>query len=139
MRWAKSVAMVAIMTSGVAVPPAVVRAGESEREKAIAAIEAMGGKVERVERDGHPVLIIDLSSTEVTDAGLAHLEGLHDLRSLRLLSTEATDAGLAYLEGLHDLRSLNLAALRVTDAGLAHLAKLQGLESLALGANRKIT
>ena len=43
--------------------------------------------------------ILDLSSSSVTDAGLAHLDGLSGLESLYLSDTQVGDAGLAHLEG----------------------------------------
>jgi len=43
-----------------------------------------------------------------------------------------TDAGLAHLSGLAQLRRLYLHDLAVTDTGLVHLGKLANLEVLAL-------
>jgi Leucine Rich Repeat (LRR) protein len=73
---------------------------------------------------------LDLSGTQVTDAGLVHLEGLIQLESLDLLGTQVTDAGLVHLRGLTRIKSLNLGNTRVTDAGLIHvhgLVQLQGV------------
>jgi hypothetical protein len=87
--------------------------------------------------------------TGVTDAGVAHLRGLKDLRWLRLYREDypeawgpnlprVTDAGLAHLEGLTGLEHLDLMGQAVTDAGLAHLKGLTGLQQLLLsgGASR---
>ena len=68
----------------------------------------------------------------VTDAGLAHLKGLTELRGLMLTSKRITDAGLAHLKGLSQLRSLSLSNAQVTDAGLVHLKRMSKLETLDL-------
>jgi len=46
------------------------------------------------------VIWVKLGYTQVTDAGLVHLEGLTSLESLGLWSTEVTDAGLEHVKGL---------------------------------------
>jgi serine/threonine protein kinase len=77
--------------------------------------------------------LVNLSFTEVTDAGLAHLKDLTSLNSLWLHNTTVTDAGLAPLADLTKLTQLTLSNTRVTDAGLGHLKKLQSLTLLGLG------
>ncbi len=96
----------------------------------------------------------------VTDAGLAHLAGLKNLRvlylhrtrvtgvglsavaeSLRTLSlsySPVTDEGLAPLRAAGRLRNLQLKSTRIGDQGLAHLAAIKSLESLQL-SNTDIT
>ena len=65
---------------------------------------------------------VDFSGrTEVTDAGLAQLEELTQLRYLDLTRTEVTDAGLIHLKGLINLQTLELARTNVTDAGVGDL------------------
>jgi hypothetical protein len=65
----------------------------------------------------------------VTDAGLAHIEGLWKLTELWLGATRVTDAGLAHIEGLTNLVTLDLDRTAVTDAGVAPLrAKLPACE-----------
>lgn len=78
------------------------------------------------------LLTIDLGSTQVTDAGLAHLQGLKGLQTLWLDNTQVTDTGLAHLRGLMELQVLSLTNAHVTDAGLAHLQGLTGLQVLYL-------
>ena len=71
------------------------------------------------------------------------LKGLGKLRSLNLASTRVGDAGLAHLLGLAKLADLSLIGTRVSDAGVAKLkglAKLQmvvvhGTRVTAVGAN----
>ncbi len=67
---------------------------------------------------------LNLSGTNITDAGLAHLSELKNLRQLDLSGTNITDAGLAHLSGLKMLFRLNLSGTNITDAGLAHLSGL---------------
>lgn len=69
---------------------------------------------------------------DVTDAGVAHLEGLTTLRSLGLGDTKVTDAGLAHVKGMTGLESLYLSGDQITDAGLAQLAKLTNLRKLSV-------
>ena len=50
---------------------------------------------------------------------------LRRLRSLSLATTLVTDAGLAHLEGLSELRTLGLNATKVRGPGLQHLSRLK--------------
>lgn len=79
---------------------------------------------------------LGLSSTKIGDPGLAHLSGLTDLRELYLDGTKVSDAGLVHLKKLQNLQSLDLSGTEVTDAGLAHLKSLKGLTSLVLTRTR---
>jgi len=74
----------------------------------------------------------------ITDGGVKHLEGLTQLHTLSLRATQVTNAGLECLKGLRQLQSLNLMATPVTDAGLAHLSGLRQLQSLDL-SDTKVT
>jgi hypothetical protein len=82
--------------------------------------------------------ILWIVSPEVTDADLANLKGLTNLRELRLRHTRITEAGLIHLQGLRELRSLMLDHNEIDDAGLAHLIGLSNLEELCL-VNTHIT
>jgi hypothetical protein len=64
-----------------------------------------------------------LHNTQVTDAGLAYLQGLTQLQELGLWSTQVSDAGLVHLWGLTKLNSLYLGDTAVSDAGVAELQK----------------
>jgi len=106
-----------VMAYGVTALPAECRAGDADEDKAIAAIEAIGGRVERVEKGG-PAGCVHLHDSQGSDAGLAHIAGLKSLKGLYLDSTQVTDAGLAHIAGLTELDGLNLEESKVTDAGI---------------------
>jgi hypothetical protein len=78
------------------------------------------------------VKALDLTSSDVVDVDLAHLEKLTTLERLHLTGTEITDAGLKSLEKLTTLRLLALAQTEISDAGLKALEKLTALEWLGL-------
>lgn len=61
---------------------------------------------------------LQLSSTRVNNAGLAHLHKLTGLRVLWLYDTPVSDAGLVHLRGLTGLRVINLRSTLVTSAGV---------------------
>jgi hypothetical protein len=66
---------------------------------------------------------VDLSGTGVTDAGLEHLEGLRNLKTLILSDTKITNAGLEHLKGLTNLGKLLVDYTEVTHEGVATLQK----------------
>ena len=82
------------------------------------------------------VVHVRLSETEVTNAGLSHLECLTTLHELELMHTHITDAGLKSLGGLNQLQGLLLADTQVTDAGLEYIARLQQLQDVWLEDTR---
>lgn len=177
-RWAQfSLGSMFVVVTGLCIWLAIVVNRAHRQREAVAAIEALGGSVEYEEPDETPSeafpksflrrwlprdyfdevrtvypQITDaglaqlqglaglerlwLSGTQVTDAGLAHLQGLTWLQSLELEGTQITDAGLAHLQGLTGLRSLDLTGTQVTDTGLAHLHRLTGLQVVSLHSTR---
>ena len=78
------------------------------------------------------IVIVKLEGTAITDAEIAHLSELTNLRKLSLRKSVATDAGLACLNKLTNLDFLNLEGTVVTDAGLDHLRRLKDLRILVL-------
>jgi hypothetical protein len=78
---------------------------------------------------------LDLSSTRITDAGLRHLR-THDLESLVLNNTQITDQGLVQLTESASLSSLGLSGTKVTDVGVRRLARLRGLRHLDLSSTQ---
>jgi hypothetical protein len=69
------------------------------------------------------LVVADFTGTRVGDAGLAHLEGLTDLRVLSLSRTGVGDAGLVHLEGLTGLQTLDLGLTGVGDTGVKKLQR----------------
>jgi Leucine-rich repeat (LRR) protein/uncharacterized protein (DUF1330 family) len=67
----------------------------------------------------------------ITDAGIAHLRGVHTIRVLQIESKQFTDEGMQHLAGHMQLEELTISGA-VTDAGLAHLAKLTNLKKLSI-------
>jgi hypothetical protein len=72
------------------------------------------------------------SAWHIDDDGVAHLSCLRKLKKLDLASTKVTDHGLAYLSPLVELEDLNLDSCKISDAGIAHLAANQKLRKLIL-------
>lgn len=73
---------------------------------------------------------LDIARSKVTDAGLAKLAAMKNLKELHLEGTTVGDAGLDHLKGLAELEYLNLYNTKVTDAGIAKLAALGKLKAL---------
>ena len=71
-------------------------------------------------------------TSEVTDRGLAHLQGLTNLLELNLMDARITDAGMAYLKRLTSLLELDLSYTKVTDAGMVNLKEMTALRKLDL-------
>jgi hypothetical protein len=79
------------------------------------------------------ITTLDLSgSRRVTDAGIALLARLPQLRYLDLSGTSVTDHGLTVLEELPQLETLSLIGTRVGDAGMAPLEHCESLRRLNL-------
>lgn len=79
---------------------------------------------------------LDLSSTQVTGAGLRHLAALRDLERLDLAFLKLGDRDLAPLLGLSRLTELNLAYSELTDAGIELIVDaLPELERIDLTAS----
>jgi hypothetical protein len=79
--------------------------------------------------------ILDMKATEVTDTGLAHLNGFA-LDRLTLDDMEITDDGVTILNGMSELTHLVLRNTRVTDAGLIRLKGIRGLKLLDLSGKQ---
>ncbi len=73
---------------------------------------------------------LNLGRSKVTDAGLASVSGMKNLKKLHLSNTAITDAGIDALLPLAKLEYLNVFNTKLTDAGLAKLEKLAGLKRL---------
>jgi hypothetical protein len=112
----------------------VAREQPAQEEKAVKAIEALGGMVIRDERlPGRPIVEVDLGGTGVKDADLQHLKGFKSLQTLILYNNQLTDAGLKDLKEFKGLRDLRVGGNQITDAGLKDLKEFKGLVWLGLG------
>jgi hypothetical protein len=72
--------------------------------------------------------------TQITDEGLTHLKRMTKLKSLILVHTQITGTGFQHLRGLTNLRQIDLERSHVMDAGLAHLGERSQLQWLSLGS-----
>jgi serine/threonine protein kinase/uncharacterized membrane protein len=81
---------------------------------------------------------LDLSGTQVTDAGLAHFKDCKALKSLVLLGTKTTDTGIANFKNCKGLTHLAVAGTQVGDAGLANFKDCSSLRGLHL-SHTKVT
>ncbi len=73
---------------------------------------------------------LDISKTQVSDAGMGEVGKLGALTRLHLENTGVTDASLPHVGKLANLEYLNLYGTKVTDAGLEHLKNLKNLKKL---------
>jgi hypothetical protein len=71
---------------------------------------------------------VTLPAPHLTDADLAQLKDLKQLKVLGLRGTAITDQGLDALRSLHSLEYLDLSATKITTAGLARLKGLPRLK-----------
>jgi hypothetical protein len=107
---------------------------------AIAAVEGVGAEVTiDYQRSGEPVVAVSAGwrSHDLGDAEMPFVAAFDQLEKLDLQSCPVTDAGLAHLKRLKQLKSLNLDCCRnVTDAGMEHLKELPQLQTLVLDGTR---
>lgn len=106
----------------------------SEQERAIAAIDAGGGRFGRDEKaPGKPITAIVIEAN--ADPLMPHVRAFPKLRLLAVRSAGLTDAGLNYVEDLTGLDALNVSHNKLTDAGMEHLKGLTRLSRLLLDGN----
>jgi beta-lactamase regulating signal transducer with metallopeptidase domain len=74
----------------------------------------------RVTQDSDP----NVRQNNVTDAGLASLNGLPQVQVVSLWGTQISDAGVDNLKGLTNLTVLDLCETKVTDAGVKTLQRM---------------
>ncbi|NDJ09930.1 MAG: hypothetical protein EBY17_01865, partial [Acidobacteriia bacterium] len=75
---------------------------------------------------------LDLSYNPFTDAGMAGLAKMKDLKRLLLKDTLVTDEGVRNLKDLENLEELDLSGTRVGDRGLDGLRQLKNMKRLNL-------
>ncbi len=129
---AREAALAALSGDGYAVMPIARDLHAVDFNGSLAGERMDDKQLERLTPLAPSLVWLNLSGTAVTDAGLAHLGKLAQLRRLNLSRTAVTDAGLASLAGLGQLEVLNLYGTGVSDAGLAQLHGLQSLTKLYL-------
>jgi len=78
-------------------------------------------------------------ATTVTDAGVANVSRLRNLKTLVLFNSQITDKAFQTFGGLHSLERLLLGGSRISDHGLVHIRGLTNLRSLDLGGGSRIT
>jgi hypothetical protein len=79
---------------------------------------------------------IPIPPPKITDAGMAHLNGLDHLWTLNLSDLPITDSGLEAIDDLPELQGLYLSRTRVQGRGLAKLKSLPRLSILYLDGNQ---
>jgi hypothetical protein len=103
-------------------------------EKAVAALRQAGGKSCVTVDAERRAVKVQLGGKDLGDAPLVHLKAMPLLRAVDLRKMNITDAGLANLQGLTQLQNLSLYDNNgITDAGLANLKNAKGLRELDLG------
>jgi hypothetical protein len=75
---------------------------------------------------------LSLRGSLVTDAGLEQLGSVQNIETLILGDTAITDNGLKKLKALTKLKSLFINATQVSDAGLEQLRELKSLRAIAI-------
>jgi internalin A len=111
--------------------------GELNDEYELVALDLHDSPV--TDNDMLPVLactqlqMVNLSGTQVGDAGLACLRNLVGVRELWLTGTNVSDEGIKMIAGFGHLKSISLARTQVSDAGLKQLESLTELEILHVG------
>ena len=99
----------------------------------VAEFRKLGGRiVADSTRPGKPIVEVHAPVTPLTDAGLAHLKEWTAVRVLDLSGTNISDAGLENLRGLAEVETVFLAFTKIKGDGLAHLAALPRLANLDL-------
>lgn len=127
-----STALVRLEATGIS----VLRLGESEAYVSLRCSRSdvclTPEQVAAIDPVAAQVAWLDLSGTDVDDAGLAVVERLPHLERLHLQRTRITDEGIRRLVGREYLTYVNLYGTAVTDSALSVLEGLPALESVYL-------
>lgn len=86
----------------------------------------------------HQLRSLSLRGSLFGDEDVQRIQGLTNVNVLNVSRTNITDAGLEGLSTLTNLSSLQLQSTQISDAGLVHLKRLTNLRDVALG-NTKVT
>jgi hypothetical protein len=81
--------------------------------------------------------VLLLSDTQASDLSMRHLAGVAKLEYLYMWDVaNVSDAGVAYLKGLKELRLIHLSRSRITDKSLAVFANMPKLNVLSVQFNQ---
>jgi uncharacterized membrane protein YhaH (DUF805 family) len=78
-------------------------------------------------KNSEPIYNLNLSSTHITDVGVAAVPLLTELKDLNLAQTAITDTGLKAMNSQPALTRINLANTAITNEGMKELSKHPGL------------
>lgn len=78
---------------------------------------------------------LQLSSTQVTDAGMEHVAGMKSLQILHVDDTTVGDRGLGRIVTLPLLMDVRVARTRITSTGLGQLASASQIWRLSIGGS----
>jgi Leucine-rich repeat (LRR) protein len=78
------------------------------------------------------IQVLELSSINVGDSEIKHLQHLSGLRGLALWETDIGDVALSYISKLVALRWLDIGDTKITNNGLIYLRSLVSLRQLSL-------
>ncbi len=109
---------------------------DSEHGKVIAEIRKRGDVIRDEERPGRPVIGVTLFGNKYTDAFLERLNVLDSVRVLVLAETRVTEAGLTHLKGLSQLRTLVVVGPSVSAAFLDRLQEVSQVRHLCLSVSQ---
>ena len=79
---------------------------------------------------------VEIGNSDLSDADLAQLTSLRQIRRLMLNHTQVTDQGLVHLQKLSHLSNLGLDGTQISDEGLESLHACHSLEFLSLYGTR---
>jgi len=93
-------------------------------------------QLRKLEPLGENMVLLDLSRTRISDAGLDAVAKMPKLTRLELQETNIGDAGLQQIVKLPALEVLNIYDTHVTDKGLAGLTTMAKLQRVYVGRTR---
>lgn len=80
-----------------------------------------------------PLKTLAINETNILDSALIHVSKISGLEKLYLHSaSNITDQGLAYLEGMKKLNTVHVMSHHITNKGVKSLSKIKSIESLAV-------
>lgn len=126
-------AMKKINGTGASLAPVAQNAKELRFTALNVARDYSDANLKELESIGSSLVALDLARTKVTDAGLAALAKMTNLKELHLENTAVTDAAGSSLKGLAKLEYLNLYGTKVTDKILGDLEGLKALKRSTSG------